>query len=257
MTTRIFDLDQITGNETLTVGERISSLYKEFSLGIDKFNAKHFNKSIHTVKTDPSVWLKSNKNYFDVSFKHIQSPVFFNPAQMSFKEYSILLLQSIGAMKLVITQAEDLYRALKNTAATGKVPFSIRNGDHLVLVSELREKVEQLKESKVFTRPVSELYANWSEVGDVIKYFNKEVVTLKSRDAEVLAKQADQVVEIVKLVKRKVDSNEIILSPADFGLLNESIQFLSDNMTFIGYSFTLLAEVTRVLNIHSEELVKL
>ena len=257
MTTRIFDLDQITGNEALTVGERISSLYKEFSLGIDKFNAKHFNKSIHTVKTDPSVWLKSNKTYFDVSFKHIQSPVFFNPAQMSFKEYTILLLQSIGAMKLVMTQAEDLYRALKNTAATGTVPVRVRIGGRLVLVSELREKVEQLKESKIFTRPVSELYPNWSEVGDVIKYFSNEVVTLNSRDAEVLAKQADQVVEIVKLVKRKVDSNEIILSPADFGLLNESIQFLSDNMTFIGYSFTLLAEVTRVLNIHSEELVKL
>ena len=257
MTTRIFDLDQITGNAALTGGERISSLYKEFSLGIDKFNAKHFNKSIHIVKTDPSLWLKGNKTYFDVSFKHIQSPVFFNPAQMSYKEYTILLLQSIGAMKLVMTQAEDLYRALKNTAVTGKVPFSIRNGDHLVLISELREKVEQLKESKVFTRPVSELYTNWSEVGDVIKYFNKEVVTLKSRDAEVLAKQADQVVDIVKLVKRKVDSNEIILSPADFTLLNESIQFLSDNITFIGYSFTLLAEVTRVLNIHSEELVKL
>ena len=46
MTTRIFDLDKITGNEALTVGERISSLYKEFSLGIDKFNAKHFNKYV-------------------------------------------------------------------------------------------------------------------------------------------------------------------------------------------------------------------
>lgn len=257
MTTRIFDLDQITGNEALTVGEHIVALYKEFSLGIDKFNAKHFNKSIHTVKTDPSVWLKGNKTYFDVSFKHIQSPVFFNPAQMSFKEYTILLLQSIGAMKLVMTQAEDLYRALKNTAVTGKVPFNIRNGDHLVMISELREKVEQLKESKVFTRPVSELYPNWSEVGEVIKYFNKEVSTLKSRDTEVLAKQADQVVEIVKLVKRKVDQNEIILSPSDFALLNESVKFLSDNLTFIGYTFTLLSETTRVLNIQVDELVKL
>jgi hypothetical protein len=80
MTTRIFDLDQITGNEALTVGERISSLYKEFSLGIDKFNAKHFNKSIHTVKTDPSVWLKSNKTYFDVSlqtFPNVNSSMLF------------------------------------------------------------------------------------------------------------------------------------------------------------------------------------
>ena len=259
MTINVFDLDNIQGSEDLSVGERLKLFMTELSVSVDRFNAKAFNKSIHTVKVDDVVKLLTTRNnYFNVSFKHIASPVFFDAKRLSFKDYVELVLQGIGALKLVNTQAEDLYRGLKQTAAKGQVVHSLRTGHHIVAINELRQEViNKIVDSKVYTRPVSELYVNWGELNAITQRFNQEVSTLKSRDAEVLSKNMDMVLDILKLIKRKVDDSEIILNDLERSNLNEAIKLMDENAKFVGEMLTYITELTSVFGQQVEQLKKL
>lgn len=253
------NLNNITGTEALTVGEHISLLSKELSLKIDKLNAKMFNKSIHTVDGKKTVQEMTNRNnYFSVSFKHIASPVFFNPGAGDFKTYVETIARLGGMVGLVTTQAEDVYRQLKKVAASGIVPHSLRNSDGLSVISAGIEQMELLmKGSGPQTRPVSDFYPNWQAMDLIYQDFNRKVVLIKSRDVEVLAKQADQIVGIAQVLKRKIDNSEITISPEDFSVLNEIIRMLDVNMKAVGQALIMLGELTGILETHTKQLPEL
>ncbi|WNV45965.1 hypothetical protein [Aeromonas phage AerS_266] len=259
MVVDIFNLDAIQGSEDLTVGERIKLAMGELSLGVDKFNAKHFNKSIHVVdfQNAPAV-LKAKNNYFKVSFKHIPSPVFFNPKVTTFKDYVHLILQGIGALKLANTQAEDLYRGLKTLAAKGQVVHSIRNSQLVVTINQLREQVqEKISDTKTFNRPVQDHYKNWEEFDSIGKMFNQEVETLLSRDTEILTKNIDGCVSILKLIKSKVDSSEIILNDIERVNLNDGIKQMDETAKLVGELMTYIAELKAVFEQQTNQLLKM
>ncbi|UOX39491.1 putative virion structural protein [Aeromonas phage ZPAH34] len=259
MTVNIFDLDAVHGSEDLSVGERIKLLISEFSLGIDKFNAKHFNKSIHVVDfQNLPARLKAKNNYFKVSFKHIPSPVFFNPKVTTFNDYVHLILQGIGALKLANTQAEDLYRGLKTLAAKGQVVHSIRNSQLVVTLNQLRDQVqEKITDTKTYNRPVQDHYKNWEEFDQIGKMFNAEVGTLQSRDTEILAKNMDNCISVLRLVKDKVDRSEIILNDIERTNLNEAIQQMDSNAKLVGELLSYIAELKAVFEQQIPQLLKM
>lgn len=259
MSTQDQTLDNVQGSEALTIGEKLVSLFKEVSLGIDAFNAKNFNKSIHTVD-GVDVWKKlSDQNaYFSVSIKHIPAPVFFNAQKISFKDYVELVLKAVPLIKLVSSQADQMYQGVKKAAVTGQVPYSIRNVDNVVMINQARETYENVvSDTGVYTRAVNELYTSFGEAYTIGTNFNSVVRTLQSRDVEILAKRVDQVLYIVKLLKDKVDSNEIILDAKASQLLNDSIEELVNNVTFAGKMISLLSDLTRVLQLQIQESTKL
>lgn len=259
MSINILDHDQIAGLEGLSVAERVSRFFAELSLGIDKFNAKNLNKSIHVVQQgNLFTKLGAKNNYFDVSYKHIASPVLFNQRLASFEEFVDLNLQGIGAMKVVMSQAEDIYRGLKLTAAKGTVPVSMFSFETASLVTVLKDRADAaFSAGNPTTRPVSEMYPSWSIANTMFQRFNKEVATLKSRDAEILVKQVAQVIEVAKLVKRKIQSSEIILNNDQLGVLDDALSSLTVNVNFIGLLLNNISELTRLFQIHIEELDKL
>lgn len=252
-------LDNIEGNEALSVGEAITTKLKEMSLGIDAFNAKNFNKSIHTVK-GIEVWkqLSAKNAYFDVSIKHIPSPVFFDLNKCTFVAYVELILRAVPIVKLVQSQADTLYRSLKTTAATGRVPFSTRNTDALVMINQTADLFKQnVSDTGVYTRAVSEMYPNFDIAYKTMMEFNKTVETLKSRDVEVLSKTADQIIYIANLLKEKLAASEIILKDADRTVLNDAVNEMVDSITFAGRMVAMLNELTRVLQLQCDEAKKL
>lgn len=252
-------LDTIEGNEALSVGEAITTKLKEMSLGIDAFNAKNFNKSIHTVK-GIEIWkdLSVKGNYFGVSIKHIPSPVFFDLNKLSFTDYVALVLKAVPIVKLVQSQADALYRSLKTTASTGRVPFSIRNTDALVMINQTRDEFSKfISDSGVYTRAVSEMYPNFDIAYKTMVEFNKIVTTLQSRDIEVLAKSADQVIYIANLLKAKLAESEIILKEQDRNVLNDAVNEMVDSITFAGMMVSQLNDLTRVLQLQCDEAKKL
>lgn len=253
------DINSVQGVESLTVGERLKLLFTELSTGINKFNANHFNKSIHTVDAKNLYQtLKFRNNYFDVSFKHIQSPVFFNPSKISFKEYVEMLCSLVPMIKLVQTQADDVYRGLKLVAAKGQVPRTMRNGDLVVMLNELKEKIKLRTENKgVYTRPVSDFYPNWITMDNIFQHYNRQLSTLKSRDMEVVSDSVNNVVKIIQILKRKVDSSDVALNDNDREYINETIAMLNENIQFIGVTMSMLSELCAVLQNHVVQLEEL
>jgi hypothetical protein len=258
MTTEIITPD-LSGNEALSVGEKLVSFFKETSLNIDSFNARNFNKSIHKV-SGGKIWDELNRKniYFTASTKHIPSPVFFNPTKLSFKQFVEYILKAVPILKLVDTQAELVYRGIKTVAATGKVPFSISNVDNTILINETRAQFDNvLEDTRVYTRALNEMYVNFNEASSVLNNFNAIVGTLQARDVEVVSKRMDLVVNIVNLLKTKVDASEIVLGPKESQLLNNTISNLVDNVTFAGQMLAQLSEMTRVLQLQVNEASKL
>lgn len=251
--------DDIAGQEALTVGERLTSYFKELSLGIDAFNAKHFNKSIHKL-TGQNIWKElAEKNiYFSVSTKHIPSPVFFNSDKLSFKSYVEFILKAVPIIKLVDTQAEQVYRGIKSAAATGRVPYTLAKADTSIRINETRAEFNNfVQDTRVYTRAVNQMYANFNQAYDLAQDFNSVVETLSSRDVEVVAKRADQVINIVNLLKAKVDASDVILSPDDSELLNKAISNLVDNIRFAGVMIAQLSDLTSVMQLQINEARKL
>jgi hypothetical protein len=249
----------VAGTEALTVGEKLTSFFKELSIGVDSFNAKHFNKTIHKVE-GIKIWSDlSQKNvYFDVSTKHIPSPVFFNPSKISFKEFVEFVLKAVPVLKLVDTQADIVYRGIKTAAATGKVPFSISNVDNTFLINETRAQFKNVfEDTRTYTRAVSEVYSSFTEAYAINENFNTIVNSLNSRDVELVSKRVDQVINIVNILKTKVDASEVILNPRESELLNNTISNLVDNVTFAGQMLAQLSEMTRVLQLQAQEARKL
>ena len=249
----------VDGQEALTVGERFVSFFQELSLGIDAFNAKHFNKTIHKVN-GIDIWknLSERNSYFAVSTKHIPVPVFFNSDKLSFKDYVEFVLKAVPILKLVDTQSDIVYRGIKTVAATGKVPFTLSNVDNTIKINETRSQFDQVfEDTRVYTRAVNQVYANFNEAYEVANTFNTIVTSLQARDVEVVAKRVDQVVNIVKLLKTKVDANEVNLNERESTLLNNTIANLVDNVTFAGKMIAQLSELTRVLQLQADEAKKL
>lgn len=256
----IYDLnfESHSGNEALTVGEKLGLFFKEFSLSVDSLNAKLFNSSVHQIN-DIKTWkkVKASKDYFAVAIKHIPSPVFFNSNKISFVEYVDFVLSSIPILKLVDEQASSVYKALKTCAATGQLPFSIRNVQDIVLINESKSFFsENIDTSEIYTRAINELYPNFTVAFDTLTLFNKEVSTIKSRDVEVCAKKVENVVTIIKILKKKIDTSDVILSPKESDLLNESIKELVDNVSFAGKMIALLSDLNRVLVLQTKEIQK-
>lgn len=259
MSTLNLDLDAILGAEALTLGERVTSFFKELSLGIDSFNAKHLNKSIHTLNGG-EIWkqLALQNKYFNVSIKHIPSPVFFNANKISFVDYVQLILKAVPILKLLDTQADNAYRAMKTCAATGKLPHTIRNVDNLVLINETKELVDNLTENTgIHTRALSEFYPSFSVADGTVQRFNDIVKTLSSRDVEVTVKNVNMVMDIAKLLKRKIDSKDVELGEIEMTMLNDATNELITNVTFTGKLIGMLSELTRVMQLQIDDAKKL
>lgn len=259
MSSSIYDLTAISGNEAMSFSERLSSLFKEVSVGIDAINAKSFNKSIHTLK-NIEVWKKlaDNNAYFSASSKHIPSPVFFNATKITFREYVEYVMNAVPILKLADTQAQFLYTALKTTAIKGRVPFNITASEPLVMVNQaLVEFNNYVADTGVYTRPVSEMFPNFKDAYELFKNFNDVVDTLKSRDAEVLSKRSDELVRMIKIIKQKTASGEIIFQEKEAELLNAAINEMASTVTFAGKMLGVLAELTRVMQLQIDESRKL
>lgn len=250
----------VTGNEALTVGERITSFFKELSLGIDSFSAKKLNGSIHQV-SGGEVWkqLAAQNNYFGVSIKHIPAPVFFDARKLTFANYVEFVLRAIPLIKAVDEQADQIYRGLKTTAATGKIPLSVfRNAG----VDEFTEDTVKMFDDNVvntgvYTRALNELYPNFSSATKVFEEFNRTVRDLSYREPEVLAKRANAVIDVAGLLKRKIDSSDVTINAGDMEIINNGVNTLVRNVTMVGKMMALLSDLTRVLELQAVEAKKL
>lgn len=243
-----------SGNEALTVGERIKLFFSELSTEIDAFNAANLNSSIHVVNTYRVFdALKKKNNFFNFSSNQIPTPVFFNPKKTSFREYTSLCISAIGLLDIANDELARSYKAIKECAATGKLAFSIRSWDHTKALNAINDKLDQVFENTgQHTRTIAQVYPNLSEADDLFTYYNNSVKNLKSRDTEIVSKKVADFVEILKILKRKVDASDIRLSPEDFTTVELVAGRVNELVSTAGRLIGMLNDLARHLELQIE-----
>lgn len=245
----------IDGLEALTITERMKIFFTDMSTGIDAVNASVFNSSIHTVQAAGVIKkLKDNSNYFDYSSNQIPTPVFFNPEKTTFREYVSFCVASLGLLGLAESECERLYDAFKRIAAKGEVPFKIRHWDMQKAVDDAKANMDKhFFSSNLTTRAMNQVYKNVNEMDDTFNYFNSVVKNLKSRDVEIMGKKVDNFIDIVKLIKKKIDIGDLKFNAEDNMTMELAIQRLSELVSTSGLIMGRLNELTRVLELQAAE----
>ena len=248
-------LQDNAGLEALSISEKIKIFFSEMSLGVDKLNSQIFNDSIHTVDgVGVFKLLKSQNDYFTFSSNQIPTPVFFNPDVGDFRSYVAFCLSGIGLLRVADAEVERLYINFKRIVLNGEVPFSIRNWDHGKEIDDVKQKMnEWFIDSKVTTRQISQLYTSVTNAEEIYKYYNDTVKTLKSRDVEILNKKIDNLIEIFKLIKRKIDAKDISFTVDDTITMECCIGRLAEIVSTSGLIMSRLNELCRVLELQVPE----
>lgn len=260
MTINVFDdLSSVTGNERLTVPEKIGTFIKETSLKIDAFNAKKFNKSIHKVEGAGIYRMLSNTNrYFDLATKQIPSPVFFNPSLCTFEEYVKYVLNAVLLTNIVGEECDRIYRVMKNAAAKGSVQITAVESPNQDLINQMKaDASKRIFNAENYSLPVNKLFSNFNLAYDLVEQFNKTVDGLKSRDPEIVSKQADEILRMAKMLKSKIERSEMAFSETELYTLTKLMEMVAANVEYLGVMLTYLNETTRVLQIQIESLEKM
>lgn len=246
----------IDGFEALSITERMKLFFSDVSVGIDKLNAAIFNSSIHTVEYKGIVKnLKENGNYFEYSSNQIPTPVFFNPEKTSFREYVSFCVSALGLLQLAEGETDRITTAFKRIASSGEVPFNIRHwGMQKTLDSVKSDMDKNFFSTNKTTQTINVVYRNANEIDDTFKYFNDSVKSLKSRDVEVVTKKIDNFIDLIKLIKRKVDVGDLKFSSDDTMTMECAIQRLSELVSASGIIMGRLNELTRVMELQVTEL---
>lgn len=257
----LFDqpLDDVVGNEALTVGEKIGTFFKEVSRSIDSFNAEKFNGTIHAVKgIEIFTELEKSNNYFKVGSTHIPASVFFNDKAGTFADYVTTIMSTSGLLKIVTTETQRIYQGLKETAAKGNVSFKLRHWDLMKEVDSLDQKIaEQVTSNNPTTRSINVMYKSFSSAKTLLDNYNKSVETIKSRDPEMLSKYVDDVIEMMKLLKRKIDTSDIKIDQDGLLTIDLAINRLTKAVNLTGRMLGLLNNLTRTFELQIAELKKL
>lgn len=244
-------LDRHSGIESLTVGERIKLFASEISTGLTSINIKIFGDSVHVV--DPGITfsrLKEKNNYFQLSTDFIPAPLFFDPKKMSFKDYITICTNLVGLMKVTTDAIDEVYKGLKTAAVTGNVPFSIRKSSHEVLLTDLATKLDMVFENTgKATRQLSVLYANYSEAEDIFRRYNETVKSINHRDAELLVSRVTNLTELVKIFRRKIEENDIVIKPEDLVTIEIALKRVDNMVRYCGRLMTMCNELTRVFEL--------
>lgn len=244
------------GLEAFSITERMKLFFADVSIGIDKLSSSVFNGSIHTVPyLSVTDGLKKKNNYFEYSGNQIPIPVFFNSSKTTFREYTTFCLNSLGVMKLAETECQRLYDAFKRIVHSGEVPFAIRHWDMQSTLDQAKTDADKyFFDNKQSTAPINTVYKNVNDIADQMKYFNDTVKGLKSRDVEVFSKQVDNLLDLIKLVKRKVDVGDLKFSSEDTVTMEIAIGRLSELVSQAGIGMSRLNELTRVFELQIQEL---
>lgn len=254
MKTLFSDNPTIDGLEAMSITERMKVFFTDVSLGIDKLNASIFNSSIHTVDYKVVVGGLKKANYFEYSTNQIPTPVFFNSGKGTFREYIAFCVSGPGLLTVADGECERLYAAFKRIAGSGEVPFAIRHWDLQKTLDDVKLKADKnFSGDNPSSAPINAVYRNVAEIEDNFKYFNDSVKMLKSRDVEIMAKKVDNFIDIVKLIKRKIDAGDLKFSPDEIMTMECAIQRLSELVSITGILMSRLNELTRVMELQVDE----
>lgn len=244
------------GTEAFTVGEKIKVFFSELSLSIDQFNGSVFNSSVHVVDARKTLkTLKEKNNYFKYSSYQIPTSVFFNPNKISFIEYTELCLEAIDMLDHTNDELQDFYEAIKETISSGKMPFSVMLKKEDRQLTARKTRLETKVDNTAHThRALNQVYPNLATIEKTIDGYNRKVSLLKSRDAELTTKRVNNLIDLLKILKSKVDVSDVKLTQNELEAIKRGISRINDLVSVTGTMMAMVNDLSRVIELQIETL---
>lgn len=253
--TILFHMNTVDGFESLSISEKIKIFFSDISLGIDKINASVLNSSIHTVNTQ-GVFdvLKRQNNYFDFASNQIPIPVFFNPKTGNFKDYVSFCVDGVALLAVAKNEVDRLYVGFKRVANNGAVPYTLRDWHYEKEVTAIKDKSQTwFNQGSGTTLAINQVYKSLSEAEDIYAFYNNTVKSFKSRDVEILTKSIEQLTDLFKLIKQKIEKNDIVFNADDRLTVELIIGRLNELVYTTGMVIGRLNELARVMELQVDE----
>lgn len=251
----------VTGVEELSVGESFTLFFKEFSTSIDRKFAG-LSKPVHMVDSNSlrAAIKNRNINYLKNTGVDVVVPANYTPGIANMMMHTKGVVEGVFLISCLKTEAVRLYDWLKQIVKTGRPAtqfrWSVTNFD--VAVDRGTDFIKSLPdENRRLKSPLGQVYVNFEEMFDVMDTFNAMVKTLGARDAEVAAKELQNVYEMGQLLIEKIKSNELTFDKAVVLDIEITINAFVNLTNVCGAMMTLLNELSAVLREQIKTVVKL
>lgn len=252
---------QITGVESLSVGESFNLFFKEFSTNIDR-KLVAMSKSVHTVDIDK---LRKAIKQKDIIFSakggvEIMVPENYEPGLANMMAHTKGVVDGVYLVTFLKAEGARLYDWLKVIIQRGRVEttfrWSISNFDSLIDKGE--HFVRNLSDGgRAKTCPLGQVYVNFNEMFEVMETFNAVVKTLGARDAEQASRELTNVYELGQLLVAKIKANELVLDKKVILDIEMTINRFVELTNLCGAMMTLLNELSAVLRAQIYEVAAL
>lgn len=251
----------VAGVEELSVGESFSLFFKEFSTSIDrKFSA--LSKPVHVVDVGllRSAVKNRNINYLKNTGVDIVVPANYTPGIANMMMHTKGVVEGVFLISCLKTEAVRLYDWLKQIVKTGRPStqfrWSVTNFD--VAMTRGVDFIRGLPdENRRLKAPLGQVYVNFEEMFDVADSFNAMVKTLGARDAEVAAKELQNVYDMGQILIEKIKNNELTFDKAVVLDIEITVNAFVELTNVCGAMMTLLNELSAVLREQIKTVAKL
>lgn len=251
----------LTGNEDLSVGERLSFFFKEFSAKVDR-GLSSMGKSVHTVDVDglKKALAKNKPSYLKNSDVYLPVPEGFKAELGSMMNHVERVSDAVFLASSLKTEAGRLYDWLKEVIIKGRIDKEFNWGvsDFDIVVDRSIKFIKSLPENRAdLSLPLSKLYVNFDELVSVSYKFNTKAKLFKTRDAEITSKEVTRVYDLGMTLVKKVDYNDIILEKDQLKVISEIVNKFIELTNITGAMLVLFNEASKILSLHVDKVKSL
>ena len=255
------NLDLLKGNEDLSVGERFSLFFKEFSAKVDRDLAS-IAGSVHTVDLEGlKKALALNKpSYIKNGIVQLPTPEGFTPKLGSMMNHVERVSDAVFLVSSLKTESGRLYDWLKEIVAKGRVDkqYHWAVTDFDVVVERATEFLRSIPEDRGnVTYSLQQCYVNFEEVVSVVSVFNTKAKLYKTRDAEITSKEVSRVYDIGELMVKKIKVNDMVLTEGQLKDISDMVNKFIELTNITGAMLALLNETSKILTLQVEEIKKM
>lgn len=241
-------LPMMAGVEELGIGESIRLFFEEFFTETDKKLAL-FQTSLHTINYSlVEKYLKDNNVLFiNNADKKIPVPTYYQGGEGEMNYYIGNLVAAITVVELFKTEIGRFYDWIKVILRKGRADSAYKwtITDYDTKAGEVATFIKELTEGPKVAK-LGNTYVNFGEAFGLMQSFNNAVVSIKARDAEIMARELKGVYDVGSLLVDKIKANDIIVDAAVMGDIKNKVSMFNELVNVVGASLGLINEQTAV-----------
>jgi len=249
------NLLEISGVESLGVGEALHLFFEEFFTGTDRKLAQ-FQTSLHTINWQGTEKLLKDRNinFINNANQRITVPTYFQAGEGEMLYYVSNIVSAITVVEGFKTEIQRFYDWMKNVIKKGRADkayqWTITNYDSKV--GEVVAFIKELREGPK-TATMNKVYVNFPEAFGLMSRYSLAVEAIKARDAEVMARDLKNVYEVGNLLVAKIKANDLVIDAYTLKGIQDKVSQFNELTNVVGGALGLINELTAVFNSQLKE----